>query len=103
MNWLRCCIFAVVVLARTTEAQTVVAGRVIDRTRRVVLQKVSVELLGPVDTVLATGQTAGDGTFTLMAPAGGSYRVRLTAPGSEAYLRLARELIARLPRVAEAA
>ena len=61
-----------VLASSTATAQTVVAGRVIDRTNRVVLEKVAVELLAATDSVLGTGQTAGDGTFTLMAPRGGT-------------------------------
>jgi TonB family protein len=74
------------VAAPAAHGQTVVAGRVIDRAKRVVLDKVAVELLGARDSVLTTGQTGADGTFTLMAPSGGTYRVRLTAPGSDSHV-----------------
>src|SRR3954470_17424560 len=68
------------IVATAAHAQTVVAGRVVDRTKRAPLDKVAVELLGPRDTILTTSTSAADGAFSLMAPRGGTYRVRLTAP-----------------------
>jgi TonB family protein len=73
---------AVLLTASLAGAQTVVAGQVIHRSKRAPLANVAVELLGVRDTVLATATSSGDGTFTLGAPAGGTYRVRLIAPGA---------------------
>ena len=72
--------------AALAHAQTTVAGRVIHRTTQTPVPNVAVELLGARDTVLATGVSTHDGTFVLEAPAGGTYRVRLTAPGAEAFV-----------------
>jgi hypothetical protein len=76
-----CCLTASV-----APAQTVVAGQVVHRAKHVPLPNVAVELLGARDTVVATATTATDGTFALGAPAGGTYRVRLTALGAEAHV-----------------
>ena len=73
-------------LAAPTHAQTSVAGRVIHRAKQTPIPDVSVELLGVRDTVLATGISTHDGAFVLEAPTGGTYRVRLTAPGAEAFV-----------------
>jgi TonB family protein len=80
------CLTALCLTAPVGNAQTVVAGQVVHRAKRGPLPNVAVELLGARDTVLATATTAVDGTFTLAAPAGGTYRVRLTAPGAEAHV-----------------
>src|SRR5262245_29615254 len=72
--------------AVTAHGQTTVAGRVIHRAKQTPIANVAVELLGARDTVLATGTSTRDGTFVLEAPAGGTYRVRLTAPGAEAFV-----------------
>lgn len=72
--------------ASAARAQTVVAGLVVDRTTRRPLPQVSAELLGARDTVLQTAVTAHEGTFTLVAPQGGTYRVRLTPVGAGTYL-----------------
>jgi hypothetical protein len=73
--------------ASIARAQTFVAGQVVDRAKRVTLAHVAVELLGVRDTtVLDTATTEADGTFSLKAPAGGWYRVRLTAPGAVAHV-----------------
>jgi len=84
----RCSFLFAVLLAATTSAhaQTVLGGQVVHKTKGTVLPKVAVELLGARDTVLVTTTTGDDGTFMITAPSGGSYRVRLTAPGAEAYL-----------------
>jgi hypothetical protein len=74
------------VLASSAHAQTVVAGRVVDRAKRVVIDKVAAELLGANDSVLTTGQSGADGTFSLMAPGAGTYRVRLTPPNSDPHV-----------------
>ena len=73
-------------LAAPTHAETSVAGRVIHRAKQTPIPDVSVELLGVRDTVLATGISTHDGAFVLEAPTGGTYRVRLTAPGAEAFV-----------------
>ena len=73
-------------LAAAAPGQTAVAGRVIHRTKQTPVPNVAVELLGVGDTVLATGISTQDGTFVLEAPTGGTYRVRLTAPGAEAFV-----------------
>ena len=62
-------------------AQTVVAGRVVDLQQRTPLPQLTVELLGARDTVLQTAVSATDGTFTLVAPSGGVYRVRFVVDG----------------------
>jgi len=72
--------------AALAHAQTAVAGRVIHRAKQTPVPNVAVELLGVRDTVLATGISTQDGAFVLEAPAGGAYRVRLTAPGAEAFV-----------------
>jgi len=72
--------------ASAAHAQTVVAGRVVDRAKRVVMDKVAAELLGTNDSVLTTGQTGADGTFSLIAPGAGTYRVRLTPPNSDPHV-----------------
>ena len=77
---------AVCLAASLAHAQTVVAGQVLHRSKKAPLPNVSVELLGDRDTVLATAQSGADGTFTLVAPAAGTYRVRLTAPGAVAHV-----------------
>ena len=73
-------------LASAAHAQTVVAGRVVDRAKRVVIDKVAAELLGANDSVLTTGQSGADGTFSLIAPGAGTYRVRLTPPNSDPHV-----------------
>jgi hypothetical protein len=82
-SWVFLAGFAVASMAH---AQTVVAGQVIHRAKQAPLPNVAVELLGVRDTVLATAVSAPDGTFALEAPGGGTYRVRLTAPGAEAHV-----------------
>lgn len=77
---------AILSFAALAHAQTVIAGQVIHRAKKAPLANVAVELIDVRDTVLATGTSAPDGTFALQAPAGGTYRVRLTAPGAEAYV-----------------
>jgi hypothetical protein len=77
---------ALCIAASMASAQTVVAGQVVHRARRVPLPNVAVELLGVRDTVLASSTTSADGTFTLAAPAGGTYRVRLIAPGARPHV-----------------
>jgi hypothetical protein len=72
--------------AALAPAQTTVAGRVVDRAKQTPVRNVAVELLGVRDTVLATVTSTQDGTFVLEAPTGGTYRVRLTAPGAEAFV-----------------
>jgi len=79
-------IVVLLLTASTASAQTVIAGRVVDRAKKVPLEKVAVELVGATDSVLATGATGSDGTFTLVAPAAGTYRVRITPPSSDGFL-----------------
>ena len=76
----------ILVAASGAQAQTVVAGQVVNRSTRVPLPRVLVELLNPADSVLGTSTSGADGTFTLEAPAAGTYRVRLTAPESDAFV-----------------
>jgi len=75
-----------VLAASAAQAQTVIAGQVVNRGTRVALPRVLVELLNPADSVLTASTSAADGTFALEAPAGGTYRVRLTAPESDSYV-----------------
>jgi TonB family protein len=72
--------------AALAHAQTVIAGQVVHRAKQTPIPNVAVELIGVRDTVLATGISAQDGTFALEAPAGGTYRVRLTALGADAHV-----------------
>jgi len=76
----------VILAASAANAQTVLAGRVVDRAKRVALEKVGVELLSVTDSVFTTGETGADGTFALMAPRGGTYRVRLTPPSADVHV-----------------
>jgi hypothetical protein len=76
----------ILVATHVAEAQTVVAGQVVNRSTRVPLPRVLVELLNPADSVLGTSTSGADGTFTLEARAAGTYRVRLTAPESDSYV-----------------
>ena len=62
-------------------AQAYIGGRVVDRQQRTPLAHLTVELLGARDTVLHTAVSATDGTFTLVAPRGGAYRVRFVVDG----------------------
>lgn len=62
-------------------AQAYIGGRVVDRQQRTPLAHLTVELLGARDTVLHTAVSATGGTFTLVAPGGGVYRVRFVVDG----------------------
>jgi TonB family protein len=66
--------------ATSLRAQTVLAGRVVDPTRTPIAA-LTVELIGPSDSLFHSSTTAGDGTFTLVAPRGGIYRVRIVDRG----------------------
>ena len=70
----------------SAHAQTFLAGRIVDRQKRTPLAQLTVELLGAQDTVLNTAVSATDGTFTLVAPSGGVYRVRFVANGAPTHL-----------------
>ena len=70
----------------TARAQTVVAGQVIDDQKRTPLAQLTVELLGARDTVVHAAVSASDGTFTLIAPSGGVYRVRFVADGAPTHV-----------------
>jgi len=67
------------VLAAAAHAQTVVAGKIIDRDQKTAVWPASVELLGQADSVVQAGGTARDGTFSFMVPSAGMYRVRIIA------------------------
>ena len=72
--------------AAAAQAQTIVAGQVIDRQKRAPLTQLTVELLSVRDSVLHTAVTANDGTFALFAPSGGVYRVRFVADGAPTHV-----------------
>lgn len=72
--------------AAAAHAQTAVAGRVVDRQKHTPLAQFTVELLGARDTVLQSAVSATDGTFTLLAPSGGRYRVRFVANGAPTHV-----------------
>src|SRR5688572_6844911 len=83
---LRIAAVVAVLHSASAHAQTVVAGQVIDRQKRTPLPQLTVELLGVQDTVLQTAVSATDGTFTLIAPSGGVYRVRFVADGAPTHV-----------------
>ena len=77
--------FAVVVLLgpSAASAQAVVAGQVVLRGVRTPVRNVLAELVNRSDSVVATMVSAADGTFSLPAPAAGTFRVRLTPPDGD--------------------
>lgn len=72
---------SVVLVAAVARAQTVVAGRVVEQGKRTPVRALTVELLGGQDSVLQASTTSADGTFTLLAPQAGTYRVRFVDRG----------------------
>ena len=71
-------------MPRLAPAQTI-AGQVLDRARRAPVANAVVDLLGDT-SVVATGQSGRDGVFALIAPAAGTYRVRLSVVGGEPHV-----------------
>ena len=74
---------ALCLIASRGSAQAVIVGQVVHRATRAPLARVSAELLGARDSVIASAISAKDGGVTLPAPSAGSYRVRFTARDAE--------------------